>query len=114
MSTASTFRDMAGETALNERLATEPAAVILFTAPDCGVCTVLRPRLEAMLDDFPRVARLQVDCAALPELARAWGVGALPTLVVTFEGRESVRFSRSFAVGQVAEALARPYELLFE
>jgi thioredoxin-like negative regulator of GroEL len=105
---------MVGESALSEWLATEPAAVILFTGPDCGVCTALRPRLETMLDDFPRVVRLQVDCAALPELARAWGVGGLPTLVVAFEGRESVRFSRSFAVGQVADALERPYKLLFE
>ena len=113
MSTVSTFQEVAGEAALAERLADEPAAAILFTAPDCGVCTALRPRLEAMLEAFPRLARLQVDCAAVPALARAGGVGALPTLVLAFEGRETARFSRSFAVGQVAEALARPYGMLF-
>ncbi len=92
-----------------------PAAAIWFSGEGCNVCEVLLPRIKALLaDEFPQVALARVDCAAARELAAAKGVFSIPTLLLYFDGREAKRFVRNFSPGQVREALARPYQLLFE
>ena len=105
------FIPVGGE-ALDGQMAS--AVALLFTSPDCGVCHALRPRLESMLGAFPQMMPVMVDVAQEPELAREWQVSALPTLVLLFEGRETVRFCRSFGVAPVREAIERPYALLFD
>lgn len=91
------------------------AAAIWFSAPDCNVCHVLLPKVAEMLQQaFPQVALAKVDCAAAAGLAAAHGVLSIPTLLLCFDGREAQRFVRNFGIGQVREALSRPYRLMFE
>ncbi len=106
-------------TELTERAAVDalvrdyPICILYFTTPDCGVCTVLRPKLERMLAArFPAIGLGVVDCAAAPALAAQLQVFAVPTLVVFIDGREGLRKSRVFALEALADALARPYGLL--
>lgn len=91
-----------------------PAALIYFSADGCGVCTVLLPKIEALLEqEFPRVALGRINCSQSPDLAAHYGVFTVPTLVLYFDGRETRRFARNVSLGQLREALARPYQLLF-
>jgi thioredoxin 1 len=92
-----------------------PAAALWFSTADCGVCHVLLPKVAGMLErEFPRVVLARVDCAVATELAAAQGVSSIPALLLCFDGRETQRFVRNFSLGQVRDALARPYNLLFE
>jgi thioredoxin 1 len=92
-----------------------PAAAIWFSGEDCSVCHVLLPRVvELLQQEFPRVVMARVDCAASQELAAAQGVFSIPTLLLCFDGREVQRLVRNFSIGQVRDALARPYQLIFE
>jgi thiol-disulfide isomerase/thioredoxin len=56
-------------------------AILYFTAPDCAPCeTVQQPALARLAERFPgRLQILEVDAAAQPALADAWGVLAVPT-----------------------------------
>jgi len=103
------------EQMLAEFVQQHPAAVIWFSGEGCNVCSVLLPKVEAMLaEEYPRVRLVRVDCGLSPELAAQHGVFSIPTLLLFFDGRETQRFSRNFSLGQLREALARPYQLLFE
>lgn len=102
------------ETQLEAFVAANPAAALYFSGEGCNVCTVLFPKLEALLQqEYPRMGLARVDCARSPELAAQQGVFAIPTLILYFDGREAHRFSRNIGLGQLREALARPYQLLF-
>ncbi len=91
------------------------AAAIWFSAPECNVCHVLLPKVAEMLQqEFPQVALARVDCAAATGLAAVNGVLSIPTLLLCFDGHEAQRFVRNFGIGQVREALSRPYRLMFE
>ena len=99
--------------ALQAFVAENPAALLYFSAEGCGVCTVLLPKVEALLrEEFPRAGLARIDCSARPELAAQQGVFAVPTLVLFFDGREAQRFARNVSLGQLREAMARPYRLL--
>ena len=96
-------------------VAQEPAVFGYFSTPECRVCKVLRPRVEAMLaEHYPNMRFVYVDCAATPETAAQHDVLTVPTVVAWFGGGEVFRKVRHFGVEELGGALERPYGLLFE
>jgi thioredoxin-like negative regulator of GroEL len=107
--------DDAAYEALQRILADHAAVLAYFTGRDCGVCKVLKPKvLELLKSEFPHVHLFEVDCQAQPALAARLGVLSVPTVVLYFDGREGARFVRLFAIGDLRDALMRPYRLLFD
>ena len=101
-------------THLQSQVHNHPALAILFGAPDCGVCRVFTPKLLAALETrFPRLVIERVDTASQPEAAAQFSVFSIPTLLVFFEGKETLRESRVMSVGEVTHRIQRPYDLLF-
>lgn len=99
---------------LGKLLGEVPLAVVYFGAPTCSICTVLKPKIEALCETrFPKALLLEVDRDVAPDVAAAWSVFSLPTVVVATEGREAQRFVRSFSVEAVRVAVERPYEFLY-
>jgi len=83
---------------------------VYYSAPDCNVCAVLKPKLFDLLGRrYPRLALGEVDCSAHKALAAGQSVFAIPTLIVYTDGREAFRHARGFSPAQVAEQLQRPY-----
>lgn len=100
---------------LDDFVRAHTAAAVYFAGEACGVCRVLEPKLRALLQErFPEVALARVECARAPELAARRQVFSVPTLIVYLDGREALRRARHFSPAELAEALERPYRLLFE
>lgn len=100
---------------LGKLLGEAPLAVVYFGAPTCGICHALKPKIEALCESrFPKALLLEVDRDVSPDVAAAWSVFSLPTVVVATEGREGRRFVRSFSVEALHDAVVRPYGLLYE
>ncbi|MBN2598357.1 thioredoxin family protein [Labilibaculum sp.] len=87
---------------------------IYFSAPFCGVCEVLSPKLKCMMQEqFPKLKAFHVDNLQQPEIAAQLGLYTNPSLLVYLDGKEVLRRSRSIGVSQVEEEIRRPYLLLF-
>lgn len=98
-----------------ERFVGQPAALLYFGSPGCGVCQALKPRVAGLVaEEFPQLPLAEIDCEASPMLAAQHQVFAIPTVLAFFDGRETLRKARAFSVGELAEGLARPYAMLFE
>ncbi|MEL4238322.1 thioredoxin family protein [Shewanella xiamenensis] len=90
-----------------------PAVLLLFGAPSCGVCQVLKPQIAAMLaKDFPKMQLVYIDCEAHLGLAGRYQVFSLPVVETIFYGKSFARFSKVFSLGDLKGAIARPYKLL--
>lgn len=100
---------------LDDRLREQEAVLLLFGGQSCGVCQALKPQLEAMLrDQFPAMAGFYLDCqGGAQALCAQEGIFALPVVQLWFGGRKFAEFARVFSLGQLREAIARPYALAF-
>ncbi len=91
------------------------AAFLLFGGRDCGVCQTLKPRIEAMLtEEFPDLEGYYIDCHDSGSVICAQErVFSLPLVQVWFDGQKFAEFVRVFSIGQLREAIARPYQVAF-
>lgn len=91
----------------------EAAAAVYFSAPNCGVCQALRPKVEAMLEThFPLIKFIHVEIDKSPDISGVYGVFSAPTLLVFFEGKEFLRKVRLMGIQELLEDISRPYHLL--
>lgn len=82
-------------------------AIIQFTARYCAPCRTVAPRLHDTAVN-EAVAYAQVDVGERPEIARAYGIRSVPTIVVaSAEGRVLGVWRGIPENGQVAEAARR-------
>jgi thioredoxin-like negative regulator of GroEL len=99
---------------IEQTIREHPAVMLYFSAPGCNVCHALKPKLtEAVETNFDAFKILSVDISETPEISSHFGVFAIPTVLVFLDGREFLRKSRHMSVGEVVEAIRRPYEIMF-
>jgi len=90
------------------------AALVYFSHEQCNVCKVLKPKVaELFVSEFPLVELCYVDMEKSPEIAGQNSIFAAPTLIIYFEGHESIRKSRNVNLSELATEVERPYNLLF-
>ena len=100
---------------LQEKIAAEKGVLLYFSNDSCSVCKVLRPKVAELLRDrFPLMASNYVDTDKSPVISGQFRVFTIPTILIFFEGREQVRYSRNISMHQLEDTLSRPYSLLFE
>lgn len=76
--------------AVTEASMVEPI-VVAFTAPWCGPCGTLKPKLTKLSEDWGFTLAV-VDASVEPELAGLFGVRAVPTVIVIEAGVPRGRF----------------------
>ncbi len=97
-----------------EQMKKEAALLAYFSTEACNVCKVLKPKVQQLLEErFPEVKMAYVKSDELPDIAGQNRIFAAPTILVFFDGREYIRKSRNIGIGELEEAIARPYEMMF-
>lgn len=64
----------------------EGAVLVDFWSPGCGPCRAMEPVLEAVSQHHPDVAFAKLNAADNPDIAWAFGVVSVPTLVLFRKG----------------------------
>lgn len=91
-----------------------PALLAYFSTDACSVCHVLKPKVEELLHaEFPQMKMAYVKSDEQPEIAASNRVFTAPTVVIFFEGREYIRKSRAFGVGELRQEIMRIYDMVF-
>ena len=90
------------------------AALVFFSTAHCSVCTAIKPKILSMVTGlFPEMALYYVDCETHADIAASQMVLSIPAIIVYFDGKETVRKVRNFALNELLEAIMRPYALFF-
>ena len=92
----------------------EPALLGYFSTEACNVCKVLKPKVaELIQEEFPKVKLAYIKSDVLPEVAGQHQVFAAPTILVFFDGSETIRKSRNIGIDELRREISRPYSMLF-
>ncbi len=88
--------------------------LVYFSNETCNVCKVLKPQIIDMLKEkYPKIPFYYVDISETPEISAQSQVFTIPTIVVYFDAKETIRKSRHIGIRELAETIRRPYEMLF-
>lgn len=90
------------------------AVCFYLSTPECNVCKVLKPKvLEMIENDFPEITFCYVDLNEAKEISGQLSVFTVPTILVYFEGKESIRVSRNVHLEELREQIERYYKMIF-
>ena len=67
-------------------ISTDKVVLIDFFATWCGPCKMMSPIIDKIADEHPEYVVGKVDVDNDPELAQAFGVMSIPTLVIMKNG----------------------------
>jgi thioredoxin-like negative regulator of GroEL len=82
------------------------ATLVQFSTPTCARCPATRRQLDAVAAANPGVARLEIDLAERPELARRFAVMQTPTVLLLDRSRAvHTRFGGPPRTAELATAL---------
>ncbi|HKK68328.1 MAG TPA: thioredoxin family protein [Bacteroidales bacterium] len=100
---------------LERTLKEKPAVLLYFSHDECNVCKVLKPKVADMLEsEYPKMEMHYVNTKGLPEAAGQHRVFSVPTILVFFDGGESLRFSRNMSTTELSDRIQRLYDMMFE
>lgn len=99
-----------------ENILQETAAVLIyFSTNSCNVGEALEPKVYHLLNtDFPKMDFYKIDMNFSPEISAKYSAFVEPTILVFFEGKETIRKSRNIGIHELQSAILRPYKLIFE
>lgn len=99
---------------LQDIIASSKGLILYFYNDNCAPCISLRPKVQEMVEEFFPLLQLEfIDSAKYPELPAAFGVFSSPSLLVFFEGKESVRESKYVSIEALQEKIERYYAMVF-
>ncbi|MFZ2322843.1 MAG: thioredoxin family protein [Ignavibacteriaceae bacterium] len=90
------------------------AVCFYLSTPECNVCKVLKPKVIEMIEnDFSRISFYYVDLNEAKEISGQLSVFSVPTILVYFEGRETIRVSRNVHLEELRGQINRYYQMIF-
>lgn len=76
---------------LKEFVAGSKLCLLYIQAPDCGLCSIMLDKIEAVAQRFDKVRSARVELHVVPEVAGEFLVATAPTVLVFAHGREVYR-----------------------
>lgn len=98
-----------------EEISIENTGVLFyFSTLSCAVGEALEPKVINLLkNDFSKIPFYFIDINATPEISAKFSVFVEPTILVFFEGKETIRMSRNISLYELSETISRIYKLVF-
>jgi thioredoxin-like negative regulator of GroEL len=98
----------------NQMKQDEATLLAYFSTDACNVCKVLKPKVDELVQrEFPQLKMVYVKSDKLPDIAGQHQVFAAPTILVFFDGRETIRKSRNIGLDELSREIDRPYTMIF-
>lgn len=87
--------------------------LLYLSRPDCGVCTVIKPKVEGIIDLFPELEGAYIDMDKLPQSAGEFSIFTIPGILLYIDGKESIREARYISIEDLTSRIERFYEMIY-
>lgn len=91
------------------------AVCFYLSTPECNVCKVLKPKvIEMIKTEFSQIHFYYIDLNEAKEVSGQLSVFAVPTILIYFDGKETIRASRNIHINELHKQIKRYYQMIFE
>lgn len=87
--------------------------LLYFGMDSCVVCVDLLPKIEKLLEDYPKIKSFQIKAEEDISLAAKYSVFTAPVIILYVDGKEGIREARLISVPDLDKKISRYYEMLF-
>lgn len=88
-------------------------ALLYFGNDTCGVCKVMKPKLENLLLDYPNIKSAHIEVDKSLDISASYSIFTLPAILVFIEGKEIIRGVRHISLIELESKNNRYYGMLF-
>lgn len=89
--------------------------LFFFSTTKCSLGEALEPKVYQLIEKkYPKITFYFVDIQQLPDVAAYYSAFVEPTILVFFDGKESIRKSRNVGIEELSNAISRLYKIIFE
>jgi thioredoxin 1 len=108
------YKTIGNQKELDQILQDNIGVLLYFSRPSCNVGEALEPKVKKILDKkFPKIPFYSVDMNKTPDIAAKYTVFVEPTIIVVFDGKETIRKSRIISISDLENAIQRIYDIAF-
>ncbi len=87
--------------------------LLYFGMDSCVVCVDLLPKVEELLEKYPKIKSFQVKAEQDISLAAEYSVFTAPVIIIYIDGKEGIREARLISIPDLDRKISRYYEMLF-
>ena len=109
------YKTIKNEEEFNDIINTNLGVLLYFSTISCTLGEALEPKVVDLLKNkFPKIPFYFVDMNVSPEISAKNSVFVEPTILVFFDGKETLRKSRHISIIDLSESIERIYKIAFE
>lgn len=84
-----------------------------FGNEGCGVCNILKPRVNKMLKSYPNIQLIEIKVEKNLEVSAQFNIFTIPAILVFIKGKESIREARYINLEKIEDNIQRYYQLIY-
>jgi thiol-disulfide isomerase/thioredoxin len=89
--------------------------LFFFSTSKCSLGEALEPKVFQLIqNNYPKISFYFIDIQHLPDVAAYYNAFVEPTILVFFDGKESIRKSRNVGIEELSTVISRLYKIIFE
>jgi len=94
---------------------TQEVVLCYYSSISCGVAEALEPKVKRLVEEkFPKINYYIINLPFSKEICAKYSVYVEPTILVYFNGKETLRKSRNISILDLDKSIARIYDIFFE
>ena len=97
---------------IKEIIEQEEIVLAYFTTTNCNLCKDLFPKIETMLEDYPKITGIKAESDIDQRIVGEYKVFMVPTVIVFIQGKETIRLSRNISIPELKSKIDRYCEML--
>jgi thioredoxin-like negative regulator of GroEL len=100
--------------AIEELINNNDMALVYFGGNNCNVCVALKPKVQELLKNYPKIKSAEVDVEKSIAVSAAHNIFTIPVVLVFIEGKEIIREARHISIQELNSKIERYYNMIFE
>jgi len=97
---------------IKEIIEQEEIVLAYFTTTNCNLCKDLFPKIESMLDDYPKITGIKAESDIDQRIVGEYKVFMAPTVILFIQGKETIRLSRNISIPELKSKIDRYCKML--